>query len=59
MWLTRFAEPDIRARAHALLARLGHPLAAAPVFDRRSAQQLTDDELVRLIGEPHVSAARC
>jgi hypothetical protein len=54
VWLTRFAEPDIRARAHALLGKLGQPLAPAPAFDARAARALDDFELVHLIGEPHV-----
>ena len=53
-WLTRFAEPDIRAKAHALLARLGPAIPAARVIDRAAASGLADDELVRLIGEPHL-----
>jgi len=54
VWLTRFAEADIRARAHALLAKLGQTLAVAPVFDAHAAHQLDDDALVRAIGEAHV-----
>lgn len=54
VWLTRFAEPDIRARAHALLGKLGQPLAPAPAFDARAARALDDFDLVHLIGEPHV-----
>jgi hypothetical protein len=54
VWLTRFAEADIRRSAHALLATLGKPLAEAPAFDRLSVRGLADDELVRLISEPHV-----
>ena len=54
VWLTRFAEPDLRARAHALLERIRHPLPAAPVFDPRTARQLSDADLVRYIGEEHV-----
>ena len=54
VWLTRFAEPDIRARAHGLLARLGKALPAAPVFDARTAQTLDDDALVHAISEAHV-----
>jgi hypothetical protein len=54
VWLTRFSEPDIRARAHSLLARKGHPLDPAPAFDARAARTLDDRELVHLIGEPHV-----
>ncbi|MBA3453625.1 MAG: HEAT repeat domain-containing protein [Deltaproteobacteria bacterium] len=54
VWLTRFSESEIREQAHALLARLGKPLALAPVFDRRTAKTLDATELVRLINEPHV-----
>jgi hypothetical protein len=54
VWLTRFAEPDIRARAHALLERLGHPMPPARLFDRSAARTLDDDELARMISEPHV-----
>jgi hypothetical protein len=54
VWLTRFTEPDIRARAHALLARKGQPLAPARAFDARAARAVDDLELVHLIGEPHV-----
>jgi hypothetical protein len=54
IWLTRFAEPDIRARAHALLVKLGKPLAPAAVHDARSARELDDDTLVRAIGDAHV-----
>ena len=54
VWLARFAEPDLRARVHALLERLGHPLPPAPAFDACAARELDDAELVRLIAEPHV-----
>jgi hypothetical protein len=54
VWLTRFAEPDIRQRAHALLARRGKQLPLAAVYDARSAQTLDDDALVAAIGEVHV-----
>lgn len=54
VWLTRFAEPDIRARAHALLAVLGRPLDPAPVYDATTARELDDDALVRAIGEAHL-----
>ncbi len=54
VWLTRFAEPDIRQRAHALLASCGKPLATAAVYDAMAAQELDDDVLVRAIGEAHV-----
>ncbi len=54
VWLTRFAEPDIRRSAHALLVKLGKPVPEAPTLDRVSAQALGDHELTRLIAEPHV-----
>jgi len=54
VWLTRLAEPDVRAAAHALLAATGHPMPPAVAFDRRAAGALSDAELVRWIGEPHV-----
>lgn len=54
VWLTRFAEADIRARAHALLERRGLPLPPALAFDVRAARTLDDAELVRLIGESHL-----
>jgi hypothetical protein len=54
IWLTRFAEADIRRSAHALLAKLGSPVAEAPAFDRQSVRALADDDLVRLIAEPHL-----
>jgi hypothetical protein len=54
IWLTRFAEADIRRSAHALLERLGAPLAEAPAFDRLSVRALADEDIVRLIAEPHV-----
>jgi hypothetical protein len=54
IWLTRFAEADIRGSAHALLETLGAPLAEAPAFDRLSVRALADEDIVRLIAEPHV-----
>jgi hypothetical protein len=54
VWLTRLAESDVRAQAHALLEAAGHPMPPAPAFDRRTARRLSDGELVRWIGEPHV-----
>jgi hypothetical protein len=54
VWLTRFAEPDVRERAHALLAKRGRPLAPAPAFDRYAVRTLDDPTLVRLVGEDHV-----
>ncbi|MBA3464985.1 MAG: HEAT repeat domain-containing protein [Deltaproteobacteria bacterium] len=54
VWLTRFTEPDIRTQAHALLAQLGRPLDAAPVFDRTTARSLADSALVQRIEDVHV-----
>lgn len=54
VWLTRLAEPDVRARAHELLEVAGHPMPPAAAFDRRAARRLSDGDLVRWIGEPHV-----
>jgi hypothetical protein len=54
VWLTRFGEADIRRSAHALLAQLGCPMAEAPTFDHVSVQAVGDQDLVRLISEPHV-----
>jgi hypothetical protein len=54
VWLTRFAEPDIRSRAHALLAQLGKPIAPAKIYDRLSTTELDDDELVSAISDVHV-----
>jgi hypothetical protein len=54
VWLTRFAEPDIRRSAHALLEKLGKPLPEAPAFDRVSAQSLGEHELIRLLSDPHL-----
>ena len=54
VWLTRFSEPDIRARAHALLVALRTPLREAPVYDPATVRELDDDVLVREIGEAHV-----
>jgi hypothetical protein len=53
-WLTCFVETDIRARAHALLERVGQPLAAAPVFDRYSVRSLGDDDVIELMAEARV-----
>lgn len=52
--LARFAEPDVRARAHLVLAKLGDPTLPARVIDRAAARGLGDDELVELIAEPHL-----
>jgi hypothetical protein len=54
IWLTRFSEADIRRSAHALLEKLGKPSPEAPAFDRLSVRALADEDLVRLISEPHV-----
>ena len=54
VWLTRFAEPEIRTRAHALLTRASRPLAPAPVFDRSTARSLADSALVSMLEDPHV-----
>ncbi len=54
VWLTRFTEGDIRARAHALLDLRGKPMPAAPTFDRAAARALSDDELADRIRDPHV-----
>jgi len=54
VWLTRFAEPDVRDLAHALLAQRGRPLPRAPVFDRYAARTLDDATLVRMLGDEHV-----
>jgi hypothetical protein len=54
VWLTRLAEADVRARAHELLAAVGHPLPPAAAFDRRTARGVSSGELVRWIGEAHV-----
>jgi len=53
-WLTRFAERDVRALAHAVLDKLGQSLPLAPVYDRAAARGLDDAELVMVIDEPHV-----
>jgi hypothetical protein len=53
-WLTCFVEADIRARAHGLLARLGMPLPAAPVFDRYAVQSLGDDDVIEIVAEARV-----
>lgn len=54
VWLTRFAEIELRAAAHALLVSLGSPLPFAPIYDAGAARALGDLELVHAIGEPHV-----
>ena len=54
VWLTRFAEPDLRSRAHALLARANRPLAPAPIFDRATAKALADSALVAFLEDPHL-----
>jgi hypothetical protein len=52
--LCRFAEPQLRARAHAILDRIDEPLAPAPSFDAVAARELGDDELVDAITRVHV-----
>src|SRR6185436_6527549 len=54
IWLTRFAEPEVRARAHALLERLHHGMPPARCFDERTARDLPEGELVEQVGDPHV-----
>ena len=54
VWLTRFAEPELRAAAHALLARLGAPMPFAPVFDATAARAIGELELIDAIADPHV-----
>jgi hypothetical protein len=53
-WITRFAEPELRASAHAILAAVGSPLPFAPIFDAAAAHELGDVELIRALGDPHV-----
>src|SRR6185312_8996351 len=52
--ITRFAEPELRARAHALLERLAEPLPAARSYDAEAARALDDDELIDAIARTHV-----
>src|SRR5205814_10357643 len=52
--LTRTTDATIRARAHALLAQLGHPMPPARLIDARTAAALDDAELGVLVGESHV-----
>jgi hypothetical protein len=47
-------DPEVRAAALAVLARLGHPAAVAPVFDAVAAHRLDDGELVRRLDLVHV-----
>jgi hypothetical protein len=54
LWLTRLSDPELRIRAHALLAKLGKTLPLAPVVDARTAARLADAELVAQLGEPHL-----
>ncbi|CAN5909330.1 hypothetical protein BH11MYX3_BH11MYX3_14110 [soil metagenome] len=54
LWLTRFAEPDVRSRAHALLERIGRAAPPAPVFDRASARAVEDATMIELLVEPHL-----
>jgi hypothetical protein len=53
-WLTRFEEPTVRARAHALLARLGAPLAPATIVDGQTASGLADAQVIALLAEVHL-----
>jgi len=52
--LTRVLDPDVRTAAHAVLARLGHPEPAAPVFDAAAAHRLDDADLIRRLDLVHV-----
>jgi hypothetical protein len=52
--VTRFAEPQLRSRAHALLEMLDEPLPAAPSFDAAAARELDDEELIDAIAHAHV-----
>ncbi|HEX7702469.1 MAG TPA: HEAT repeat domain-containing protein, partial [Kofleriaceae bacterium] len=51
--LTRVLDPEVRAAAHAVLARLGHPAPVAPIFDVAAAHRLDDGELVRRLDTVH------
>jgi hypothetical protein len=52
--LTRLPEPDVRERAHALLARLHHGMQPARCFDPLAVRGLPEGELVEWLGDPHV-----
>ena len=52
--LTRVLDPEVRAAAHAVLARLGHPALVAPIYDAVAAHRLDDAELVRRLDASHV-----
>ncbi len=52
--LTRVLEPEVRAAAHAVLARLGHPTPVAPIFDGAAAHRLDDSELTRRLDVVHL-----
>ncbi len=54
IWISRFAEPELRASAHVMLDRLGAPLELAHVYDAAAARDLDDAELVDELAEPHV-----
>ncbi|MBA3539596.1 MAG: hypothetical protein H0T79_08190, partial [Deltaproteobacteria bacterium] len=54
VWLTRFAETELRTRAHAMLALLGEPMPVAARYDRHNVRALDSDNLLRLLAEPHV-----
>jgi hypothetical protein len=53
-WITRFAEPELRAAAHAVLAAVGSPLPYAPIYDAAAARELDDVDLIRALGDSHV-----
>jgi hypothetical protein len=53
-WITRFAEPELRAAAHGVLVAIGSPLPYAPIFDAAAAHELDDIELIRALADPHV-----
>ncbi len=52
--LTRVLDPEVRAAAHAVLARLGHPAPVAPIFDATAAHRLDDGELARRLDVVHL-----
>jgi hypothetical protein len=53
-WITRFAEPELRAAAHAVLAAIGSPSPYAPIFDAAASHELDDIALIRALADPHV-----
>lgn len=52
--LTRVTDPEVRAAAHAVLARLGQPAPVAPIFDATAAHRLDDGELARRLDVVHL-----